>query len=85
MKSFPGKEDFRGFPIFDFFSDRKLGMKFNLTVFEIDLLCALSGCTRGINLYKNCEFEKLAHTGCTGFKIYAPGSQNVHTCCKVHH
>ena len=24
-----------------------------------------------------------AHAGCTGFKIHAPGSQNVHTGCRV--
>ena len=30
-----------------------------------------------------CE-EKHAHTGCTGAKVCAPCSQNVHTGCRVH-
>ena len=41
-------------------------------------LCA----TVYINLSKICK--KHANTGCTGFKIHAPGSQNVHTGCRVH-
>ena len=28
--------------------------------------------------------NKHVHAGCTGFKIHAPGSQNVHTGCRVH-
>ena len=34
-----------------------------------------------INILKS--WEKHAHTGCTGFKTHAPGSQNVHTGCRV--
>ena len=41
-------------------------------------LCA----THYRNLFK--IEENHAHTGCTGFKICAPGSQNVHTGCRVH-
>ena len=29
-------------------------------------------------------WKKHTHTGCTGFKVYAPCSQNVHTGCRVH-
>ena len=28
--------------------------------------------------------DKCAHTGCTGPEMYAPGSQNMHTGCRVH-
>ena len=34
--------------------------------------------------YINKIWGNHAHTGCTGFKMYAPSSQNVHTGCRVH-
>ena len=63
-------------------------------VFEINVLfCASAGCKDPKNgapgylfmcysLLKSWETH--AHIGCTGFKIHAPGSQNVHTGCRVH-
>ena len=34
-----------------------------------------------VKVFKN--WKSLAPSGCTGAKIYAPGSQNVHTGCNL--
>ena len=44
-----------------------------------------AGCPCDLPYIKVLIYEKkYAHTRCTGAKVHAPGSQNVHTGCRVH-